>query len=111
VSDDDALFARDASGVLAGGTGGELGLLVGSRDECGLGEAGGDALSDGVCGAFDVAEGHARWASEGMKILALDGGERLVGDAVEFGGGRFAEGHGHAWEDGKGFLAASRRQK
>ena len=52
VGEDGALLAGDASGGLAGGTGGEVGLLVGGGEGIG-GASGGDAWADSVGGASE----------------------------------------------------------
>jgi len=79
---------------MALGTGGAIGLLVGRGGQGIGGEAGGDALADGVGGAFDLAEGQAARRGHRMEILASERGEHFLGDAVEFSGRRFCEGHG-----------------
>jgi len=81
---------------MALGTRRAIGLFVGRSGQGIGGEAGGDALSDGVGGAFDPAEGQAACRGHWMEILASKRGEHFLSDAVEFSGRRFREGHGQA---------------
>ena len=89
-------FAFHRGAVLALGTMRAIGLLVGRGRQRIGGETGGDALSDGVGGAFDLAEGQAARRGHRMEILASKRGEYFLGDAVEFRGRWFCEGHGQA---------------
>ena len=93
-SDDGAFLAGHAPVLLALGTGCMIGCFVGVGSQRLGGEAGGNLHRDGVCGAFDLLEGHGLGSSQRMVVLLAEDGKDFVGDTVEFFRRGFREGHG-----------------
>lgn len=58
------------------------------------GEPSGNALSDGVGGAFHLRECHPLRPRERMVVLLAEDRQDFIGDAIEFVVGGFCEGHG-----------------
>jgi hypothetical protein len=98
-----AFLACDPGGVSALGTGGECGVFVSGLGQGVGSEVGGNALPDGVGGAFEVGERQAVSLGNGVKIGTLEGSENHPCHVVKFGVGDFGEGHGKSGLTGKGF--------
>ena len=93
-SNDGAFFAGHAPVLLALRTRCAIGSLVGVGHQRIGGEPGRNLHRDGVCGAFDLLEGHGLGSSQRMVVLLAEDGKDFVGDTVEFFRRGFREGHG-----------------